>query len=305
MSIQRGEKRTALRVPAKQRRGIHLPLTGETAGTLVAWLAGVAASGIAPGWADLGRLLLGILLISTIWSRLLECARSPTAPPKNPKRYPRGTSPSNRLWQLPYTQPGSLSAACSRTLRTIFQRVRIALSHPDSRTPEAAWLVLTLLAACALLGHLPVVALAAGLALLGLLRLAPHHTGLRAVVQGLCLLSWPWWLGHTSYAPLDPLSLLSSLLWGLAASGAMGLQGSETLPQAAARFLIPQACLAVLLAPFGPIAGTLLAFLVFGQWLRVVYLPLGGSLPRMDRPLSPWAAIGLLLSGMAIGGWLH
>ncbi len=283
---------------------IRLALTPAGVASALAWVAGGAAAGSQTlRWWDLARLFLGCLLIGTVWVRLVGYgAGADRSSPTNPPSLRRASS-ARSFPYLPYTRPGSLSALAARALGKAFRKVQTALAKRT--TPEFAFLLVTLLLTCALLGNRPLVACAAGLALLGLLRLARSRTWPRLLLAGISLIAWPWWLGHACRAPLSIPSLCLGLLWGTAAGAWLALLRQDAPRKAAMGFLFPQATGVLWILLSRPSWGTFLAFALLGQSLPLLRAP-SNPLPVPSlRAVSLWAAASLVSSGIALGGWFH
>lgn len=280
---------------------IRLALTPAGAAAALAWLAGAAASGGSfPRGREIVGLALGGLLIGTVWFRLVQHGLAPSAASS---RAPQRRLPAISIPCLPYTQPDSLSASCTRTLRNAFLQLQATLRRGTA--PERGFLLAVWLLACALLGHRPLVACAAGLALLGLLRLARPHRGARPFLAGIALVAWPWWLGHSWRAPLSLPSLGLGLLWGIAAGAWLALLNRDTPQKAVLGFLLPQAAGVLLILFSRPFWGAFLAFALLGQSLPLARPSPNASPAPSSRIVSLWAAVSLLSSGLALGGWLH
>ncbi|MGC8873159.1 MAG: hypothetical protein ACP5SI_01755 [Chloroflexia bacterium] len=299
--------------PRKRRRGIRpfrqpeirllLKTPHLVAG--LAWVAGTAASGAKIGRGkDLLEMLLAVLLIGTVWGRLVDlCEPAPHSAPRRSRRLRRSSESTLRF--LPYTQPGSLSALLSCTLYDTLSRARTTLTQSANAPIEAAWLLGVLLLISALLGRPTLIAFFAGLGLLGLLRLASRYPGTRPFLAGIALFAWPWWSGHVAHLPLSPISLAFGILWGLAGSAWLCLQDGKPHSRIAVHLLLPQVGLALLLLPSHPLAGALLTFLLLGQTLPLTRGDPDSLTETLPCALSLRIASAILLSGLAVGGWLY
>lgn len=276
---------------------------GAGLGPALGWLAGALSSGQPlwtwpfPAW-----LLLGLFLCTAVWGRLWDRAGEPPDP------FAAGPKPAQEgrpRYLLPYTVPGSLSASWEEAFRRFWAHFRRRLTAPESGLVEFGGLMLLLLTAAGLWGRRPLVVAGIGLALLGLRRLVRGRPAATALLLPLAGMAWPWWLGQTTWAALDPPSLLLSLLWGLAYAG----WSRWTEPSAAGRppFLeanLPQcAVLAFLFLSARPLPGAILTLLLLGQVLLQARLLRDGR--REEIAGRTWlpAAAGVFLSGLVLGGW--
>lgn len=282
-----------------------LPVEGGGGlGPALGWLAGALASG-APlwPWPHLGRLILGFLLAGPLWARLWGLFGSTTAP--RPKDQAHTVVENPAAPQLPYTKPGSLSAASMDLLRRLRRRWQSLDWTQRQRLLELPILSTLLLALTGMGGGRAFLTGVAGLTLLllhWLTRQRPLATSLLRVLAGL---AWPWWLGHSAWAPPTGASLLLSLLWGTAYAGwaAQGDQANVARPHLQA--VLAQAAVAGFFFLRGrTLVGGGLAFTLLGQVLLQAGLGRAGRGEEIPRRTWPFAAAGLLLSGLALGAWV-
>ena len=295
--------------------------TGAGLGPALGWLAGVlAAGGPLWPWPYLGRLLLGLFLTGAVWGRLWilfgEEAASADNPshgspspgerhPAEPAEPPEQGEPTSLPFRLPYTIPGSLSAEWAAALARAWARLREAVERRRPWLLEALGLTALLLLVGSLWGRLSLLTAAAGLALLLLRRLLRGRPAAVSLLRACGGLAWPWWLGHTAWGPLAPGSLLLSLLWGVAYAG-----WAETARvRAAGRPLLwtdlaQGATLAFFLLAGRPVVGGVLAFTLLGQVLLQAGLRRAGREEAIASRTWLLAAAGMLLSAVALGGWL-
>ena len=287
-------------------------------GPALGWLAGALASGgPVAHWPHLGYLLLSLLLVGSAWGRLWTLV-SDVASPVRPARtqQPLEEVPP----ALPYTEPGSLSARFSNALAWLWFRLQHLFRVRGDRWVEALGLLAVLLVVASLWGSEAFVAAWIGVALLVLRFLARGRPLALALLRVFAGLAWPWWIGHVAWASLTPPSLLLSILWGLAYAGWADLvaerTGSDPFGRPIFRPVEPNvgALLAAGLAQGGVIlylllsgealVGGVLVLLLLGQVLQEVALARAGRWEEIARRVWPLAAGGILLSGLALGGWL-
>jgi hypothetical protein len=152
-------------------------------------------------------------------------------------------------------------------------------------------------------GRRPFIIAVIGLALLCLRWFARGRPAAASTLRILGGLALPWWLGHGTWAPLTGESLLLSLLWGLAYTSWAALEETRTWTPLLWVDLA-QAGVAVFFLLFGqPVVGSVIAFALLGQVLLQIGLWRKGRWDRVSRQTWPFAAVGLLLSGLALGGW--
>ncbi len=283
---------------------LSLAADGAGLGPALGWLAGALASG-GPlwGWPDLGWLLLGLFLTTAVWGRLwvrLGAAAGPLLPPAGGADPPGGPPPA-----LPHTEAGSLSAAVSAWLHRAWWRLRGAARGRRAGLVEVLALGSLLLVVAGLWGERALLVAVAGLALLGLrwpARGRPAALRLLRIWGGL---AWPWWLGQAAWGELDGAAVLLSVLWGLAYVG-----WAEAPTTAAAGrprawgYLAQGGVLAYLLLSDRPVVGAVLAFALLGQVLVQAGLARAGRVREAAGRTWPWAAAALLLTGLALGGWV-
>ncbi|MGC9024698.1 MAG: hypothetical protein ACP5NB_07715 [Chloroflexia bacterium] len=277
---------------------------GAGLGPALGWLAGALSSG-GPfwRWPYPAWLLLGLFLCTALWGRLW--ARMG----EKPDPFVAGPRPAQEgrpHFLLPYTVPGSLSASWEEALRRVLSLLRRRLASPGGDLLEVFGLVLLLLLAAGLFGERALLMAVAGLALLGLRRLVRGRPAATALLLPLAGMSWPWWLGQVLWAWLDGVSLLLSLLWGLAYAGWARSQD----PSAAGRphlleTDLPQAAvLSFFFLSARPIPGAMLTLLLLGQVLLQARLLRSGRREELAPRTWPLAAAGVLLTGLTLGGWL-
>ncbi len=283
---------------------LFLAFRGAGLGPALGWLAGALSSGQPLWrWPSPAWLLLGLFLCTAVWGRLW--ARWGEGPDPLTAG-PRPAQEGRPRFLLPYTVPGSLSASWEEALRRFWTHVRHQLTVPGSSLVEAGGLFLLLLALAGLWGWHPLVVAGIGLALLGLRRRVRGRPAATALLLPLAGMAWPWWLGQTTWATLDGPSLLLSLLWGLAYAG----WSRWSDPSAAGRpplleTDLPQcAVLSFLFLSARPLSGAVLTLLLFGQVLLQARLLRDGRRDEIAGRTWLPAAAGVLLSGLALGGWI-
>jgi len=286
---------------------IHLfpALRGAGLGPALGWLAGALSSG-EPLWRWPGPawLLLGLFLCTAVWGRLW--ARS-GEPPDPLTAGPRPAQEGHPRYLLPYTVPGSLSATWENALRRLWAGLRHRLTAPGSAWVEVGGLALLLLTLAALWGTRPWVAAVAGLALLALRRLGRGRPAAAALLLPLAGMAWPWWLGRVLRGALDPSSLLLSLLWGISYAGWAGCRDPSAAgrPRLLAADLPQFAALSFFFLSGHLLSGAVLTLLLLGQVLIQAFLLRAGRPNEIAGRTWPLAAAGVLLSGLALGGWLR
>ncbi len=277
---------------------------GAGLGPALGWLAGGLSSGQSLWtWPSPAWLFLGLFLCTAVWGRLW--ARAGGAPDPFAAG-PRPAQEGRPRYLLPYTVPGSLSASWEEVLRRFWADLRHRLTLPGSSLVETGGLILLLLALTGLWGWRPLAVAGIGLALLGLRRLTRGRPAATALLLPLAGMAWPWWLGQATWAALDVPSLLLSLLWGLVYAG----WSRWPDPSAASRPLsletnLPQcAVLSFFFLSSRPLSGAILTLLLLGQvLLQARLLRIGRREEIAGRTWLP-AAAGVLLSGLALGGWI-
>jgi len=259
------------------------------------FLCGVAASA---GWHGSGshilRLLSGCLLVGpllgTAWA---ACTRNgwreelPNDPP--------GDADGNRVPVLPYTLPGSASAALSARISALgswWKRVEPRLSRPLA---QLALSTVFALAIAAQLGQQSLVIVFASLVVAyasGLLRPRLAHNPL--VSHALPLLG-AWLLGHAAYARIAPLSALAAVGFSLVCAALFTISHRlRSVRQNTLWLAVPWAvALASLIGVMQPVAAAAVAllgslFLLLAplletepgraQYFRTVQIPLAASM---------------------------
>jgi hypothetical protein len=264
------------------------------------WIAGALASGVAfwP-WPRWGHLLLGLFVTAVVWGRLWVLLGEPAggrpAKSSNPDPSPDSAGP------FPYTVPGSLSASWARAWRDGALRLRAARGWVLEVLTWSGFLLLVsgLWGSCSLLIG------GVGLALLLLRRLVRGRPVALDVLRAFAGLAWPWWLGHTAWAPLTASSLLLSMLWGVAYTAWVNQARTKLLPCALVLTNAAQGVVVVILLLLGrPVVASIVAFTLFGQVLLPAGLIRSGRGAAVARSTWPFAAVGLLFCGLALGGWV-
>jgi hypothetical protein len=296
---------------------MRLSPSGNAAGLgpALGWLAGALASGGALwSWPHLGSLLLGLLLTTAAWGRLWALVGELAAPAR---LSPAIGHAEQATPILPYTAAGSLSAHWTAALSRGRARLRAVARLRGGLWVEATVLAAVLLVAAFLWGGTAPLVVGIGLVLLLLRRLVHGRPLALALLRTLGGLAWPWWLGHTAWAPLTGASLLLSILWGLAYAGwselvpavqADPLDRPRVLPVEAnprALWWTDSAQVAVLvyfLLAGRLVVGAICALLLLGQVLVQAALVRNGRWGDVARHTWPQAALGALLSGLVLGG---
>ncbi|MBN1485762.1 MAG: hypothetical protein JXA37_13695 [Chloroflexia bacterium] len=286
-------------------------------GPALGWLGGAFASGGPLAfWPHTGHLLLGLFVCSALWGRLWTIsAWMPNLRPPAPR--PQRAKPAPKL---PYTVPGSLSAQWSQWLGRLWRDLQTMGGEQRRWLVETALLAALLLLLAALWGLPALLAGLAGLALLALNGLLRERPAARFLLRALGGLAWPWWLGHAAWKPLSLESLLLSLLWGLAYAAWADLHDEITTAQQAGAVsglnhpllrrcllqadLAQGAVLTFFLLAGRPLVGAALAFALLAQGLLQAGLLRGRQWTALARRTWPFAAAGLILGGMVLGGWL-
>jgi len=227
------------------------------------FLCGVAASA---AWHGTGsqilRLLSGCLLVGpllgTAWA---ACTGSGWR--KELPNDPPGNASGKRAPALPYTLPGSASAALSARMSALgswWQRVEPRLGRPLAQLAVST--VFALAIAAQLGGQSLVVTLASLLAAYasGLLRPRWSHNPL--VTHALPVLG-AWLLGHVAFARIAPLSALAAVGFSLVCGYLSAINGRlGSVGQNALRLAVPWAvALASLIGVMQPVATAVVALL--------------------------------------------
>ncbi len=296
---------------------LRLSLSGEAAGLGPAfgWLAGALAAGVPLWtWPRLGSLLLGLLLATAVWGRLWALMGEFAAPVRSGVALEQA---GPALPALPYTAPGSLSARLGAALSRGWARLRHAARMRGDRWLEAAGLIGVLIVGALLWGGPTPPVVGIGLALLLLRRLVRGRPRALALLRAVGGLAWPWWLGHAVWAPLTGASLLLSMLWGFSYAGwselvpavqVDALNRPRLLPvEASPRALwwmagAQAAVLLYFLLAGRPLVGAACGLLLLGQVLLQAGLARHGRWGEVARRTWPLAALGILLSGLVVGG---
>ncbi len=320
-----------------------IPVVGIGLGPALGWLAGGLAAGRPLWtWPALGWLLLGLFLIAAVWGRLWmllgnearQVFADPAEPAKgNPSRRSRSSGPSRSARRsrksagasqrptpfLPYTVSGSLSATWETTLKRTWQYLSV-----DTRRRwlvEVLALTTVLLVTTGLGGSGTLLMGLVGLALLGLHLLTGTRPAARTLLRLFGGLAWPWWLGQVLWGQLGGEGVLVGLLWGAVyaalaelvgrtiADSAVseGEDGTRTGGRAWPILLadLAQAGVVALFVLLGrPIVGAALVLILLGQVLLQARLARAGSWPDIADRTWPLAGLGVLVAGLALGGWV-
>jgi hypothetical protein len=284
--------------------GLSPAIGGSGLGPALGWLGGALAAG-APlwTWPSLGWLLLGLFLTTAVWGRLWARFGAEADPllARSGAPGPPGDPPV----ALPYTEPGSLSATWGTILYRAWLRLGDSLRRYRAGLVEAVGLGGLLLVVAGLWGERPLLVAGAGLALLGLRRLVRGRPAALSLLGVLSGLAWPWWLGQAVWAELSGESVLLSVLWGLAYAG----WAEARLPGAAGRprfwaYLAQGGVLAFLVLTNRPVGGAILALALLGQVLVQAGLDRAGRRREIAGWTWPFAAVGVVLTGLVLGGWV-
>lgn len=287
-------------------------------GPAVGMLAGALASGGSIGsWPDLGYLLLSLVVIGSAWGRLWTLAYEVAAPvrPASTMGEPETLPPA-----LPFTEPGSLSAQLRRALGWLGQRIQHLFRMRGDRWIELWSLLALLLIVSSLWGPEAFLAGWIGVTLLALRYLVRGRPLALATLRVLAGVTWPWWVGHVAWSRLSGASLLVSIFWGVAYAGWAELvaerSGTDNFGQPILEPVAPNVraliwgdlaqggvVLYLLLAGHA-IVGGIVALLLLGQVLLQTALARAGRWDEIARRTWLLAAVGMVLSGLVLGGWL-
>jgi hypothetical protein len=259
------------------------------------FLCGVAAS--AAWHASAGhilRLLSGCFvagpLLGTAWA---ACTRNEWR--EQLPDDPRGNANGKAVTSLPYTLPGSASAALSARLSALgswWQRVEPRLGRP---LVQLATSTVFALALAAQLGQQSLVVALASLVVAYVSGLLGPRWAHDPVVSPTLSVLGAWLLGHAAYAQITPLSALAALGFSLAIGCLSALNRRRgSVGQNALWLAVPwAAAVASLIGVMQPVAAALVALLVTpplllaplletdlgrAQYFRTVQLPLAASM---------------------------
>jgi hypothetical protein len=158
----------------------------------------------------LSGLLLAGPLLGTAWA-----ACTVNAWRQEPPQDPPAKAQSQPVPALPYTLPGSASAALSARLAALgswWNRVEPRLGRPLAQLAVSTVFALAL---AAQLGPQSLAITLASLAVAYIGGVLRPHWSLKPLVTPALPMLGAWMLGHTAYAPITPLSLLAGVGFSL------------------------------------------------------------------------------------------
>jgi hypothetical protein len=204
---------------------------------------------------------------------------------------------------LPYTLPGSASAALSARLSALagwWQRVEPRLGRPLVQLAVSA--VFALAVAAQLGGQSLAIALASLLVAGGGGLLRPRWTRHAVVSHALPVLG-AWLLGHAAFAGIAPLSALAAVAFSWVVAGLADLDRS---PGSVARKALSTAApwalaVSAVIAAMQPLAAALVALLGSLPLLLAPLLDSDGGRARYFRALQLALAVSMIAAALALG----